>query len=115
MSEDRLAYVKNRLDRIQVILNELNDLADKDHALTTDEQEIILNVKNNIAKYKEMANQLANEIDISDEDLERLYIFEKKIVQDASSEALTDGHISGDESDLLQKILDFFTEINEED
>jgi len=114
MSEDRYAYIKDRIDHISDVLDELWNLAEKDEMVSPDEQEILENIQNSIESYQRLASKIIEDHDISDDDLEKLYVFEKQIVQSASSEALKDGYISGEEGDLLQYLLDFFTDLNEE-
>ena len=113
MTEDRLAYIKERIDKIHDVLEELWKLAENDDVVSPDEQKILENVQDNIESYQRLAKKIIKGNEVSDDDLEKLYVFEKQIVQNASSEALSDGYITGDEGDLLQHLLDFFTNLND--
>jgi len=113
VTEDRLAHIKSRIQTINNVLDQLWSVAQSDDTITADEEAILTNVKQNLESYRTLAGKLTRDEKISDNDLERLYVFEKKIVQDASAKALVDGYISGEEGDLLQKLLDFFEELNQ--
>ena len=115
MEEDRLGYIRDRIDRIHEVLDELQEQAEADAVVSDDEKNILENVKENIANYKRLARELMKGGEISDKDLEKLYIFEKQIVQSASSEALADGYITNEEGDLLQHLLDFFEKFNDDE
>jgi hypothetical protein len=113
VTEDRLGHVKSRINTINEILDQLWSVAQSDQIVSLDEKAILENVQSNLETYRSLAAKLTKNEDISDVDLEKLYIFEKKIVQDASAKALVDGYISGEEGDLLQKLLDFFENLNQ--
>lgn len=110
---DIFKMVKDKLAAVELLTKKLEEIAEEDEEVT-DEELILLNtIKLNIDQYKTIVETALNHEVITEEDLENIHTFEKRILHTANEAALQDGFISDDERYLLDNMIDYMTEIQD--
>ncbi len=101
----RLNIMKKKLERALKIVDELSSVAEMDGEITAEEQQIINSISANVNSLYNYVNAAMVDEEITDEEMENIHVLEKRIIQEASSEAFKDGKISTDEKALLTRLI----------
>ena len=105
MGDDRTEKAKLALTTLFTIMEKLDALADSDYVYTDDEIILFDHINANLDHYFVLLEKFIEDNVITDEELDEMKKFEKKIVEDAKSKAFEDGKISEDEKALLDKLV----------
>lgn len=102
---DRLQAIKEKMGKAKTIVDQLQEVAEIDGELTEEEIMLINSISMNVNRFYDVVEAAIADEQVTDEELEEIHVFEKRIIQEASSEAFKDGKISPEERALLTKLI----------
>ncbi|RMG35435.1 MAG: hypothetical protein D6732_09320 [Methanobacteriota archaeon] len=111
--KERLEKLKKKMETAKTIVEQLQEVAEIDGELTVEETRLINSIAMNVNEFYNLVEAAMADNTITDEELEEIHVYEKRIIQEASSEAFKDGKISPEERALLTKLI-FIMETMEE-
>lgn len=103
--------ISGKLFQARKITNKLKNVAQKDEKISEEEKSLLINIEHNLNNYEDLVKQKLK-IPLDSKDFEKIHILEKKIVQDASSEAYKDGNLSEDERVLLKRLIELIDDLS---
>ncbi len=103
--EERIQNILSKLKKAKEIIGELNKIAEADGEISLEEMQLLNSINFNLEKFFSLVSSAANDGVITDEELVQIHVFEKRIIQEASSKAFEDGRISNEERALLTKLI----------
>ncbi len=103
--KDRLEEMKKKMEKAKTIVDQLQEVAEIDGELTVEETRLINSIATNVDRFYTLIESAIADQTITDEEMEQIHIYEKRIIQEASSEAFRDGKISPEERALLTKLI----------
>jgi tellurite resistance protein len=96
----------------QQLLDRLEKSIVEDDNVSNEEKQLLVSIRDNVGQYKDLMDEAMADNIVSDEEYRRIHIIEKKIIQDASAIAFSDGKVSDDEKKIMGQIIEIFESIN---